>query len=90
MSAPKIFKVKLKNYILIILLVFKCIEVGIDSSVSEPGYQCRGLKAKQKSALELISRAASSVGVMYRSHDPNTGSYPGGGEIPKKKAGRNT
>ena len=35
-------------------------------------------------ALELISRAASSVGVMYRSHGPNTGSNPGGGQIPKK------
>ena len=34
--------------------------------------------------LELISRAASSVGVMYRSHGPNTGSNPGGGQIPKK------
>ena len=30
-------------------------------------------------AIELISRAASSVGVMYCSHDPNTGSNPGGG-----------
>ena len=36
-------------------------------------------------ALELISRAVSSVGVMYRSHGPNTGSNPGGGQIPKKK-----
>ena len=34
-------------------------------------------------ALELISRAASSVGVMYRTHGPNTGSNPGG-KIPKK------
>ena len=35
-------------------------------------------------ALELISRAASSVGVMYRSHGPNTGSNPGEGQIPEK------
>ena len=28
--------------------------------------------------LELISRAVSSVGVMYRSSGPNTGSNPGG------------
>ena len=35
--------------------------------------------------LELISRAASSVGVLYRSLGPNTGSNPGGGQIPKKK-----
>ena len=35
-------------------------------------------------ALELISRAVSSVGVIYRSHRPNTGSNPGGGQIPKK------
>ena len=38
--------------------------------------------------LELISRAASSVGVMYRSHGPNTGSNLGGGQIPKKKASK--
>ena len=35
-------------------------------------------------ALDLISRAASSVGAMYRSHGPNTGSNPGGGQIQKK------
>ena len=35
-------------------------------------------------ALELISTAASSVGVMHRTHGPNTGSNPGGGQIPKK------
>ena len=29
-------------------------------------------------------KAASNVGVMYRSHGPNTGSNPGGGQIPKK------
>ena len=34
--------------------------------------------------LEIISRAASSVGVMYRSHGPITWSNPGGGQIPKK------
>ena len=37
------------------------------------------------SALELISRAASSVGVMYRSNGRNTGSNPGEGRIRKKK-----
>ena len=36
-------------------------------------------------ALELHSRAESSVGVMYRSSGPNTGSNPGGGRILKKK-----
>ena len=36
-------------------------------------------------ALELHSRAASSVGVMYRSSGPNTGSNPGEGRILKKK-----
>ena len=35
-------------------------------------------------ALELHSRAESSVGVMYRSSSPNTGSNPGGGWILKK------
>ena len=35
-------------------------------------------------ALELISRAVSSVGVMYHSHGPNTGSTPGRGQKPKK------
>ena len=35
-------------------------------------------------ALELISRAASSVGVMYCIHGPNRGSNPGGGQIQKK------
>ena len=35
-------------------------------------------------ALELISRATSSVGVIYRSHSPNTRSNLGGGQIPKK------
>ena len=34
--------------------------------------------------LELLSRAVSSVGVMYRSSGPNTGSNPGGGRILKK------
>ena len=31
------------------------------------------------------SRAASSVGVMYRSSGPNTGSNSGGGQIQKKQ-----
>ena len=35
-------------------------------------------------ALELISRAASNVDVMYRSSVPTTGSNPGGGRILKK------
>ena len=34
--------------------------------------------------LEVYSRAVSSVGVMYHSSGPNTGSNPGGGR--KKKA----
>ena len=36
-------------------------------------------------ALELISRAVSSVGVRYHTHGPNTGSNPGGGQIQKKR-----
>ena len=45
-----------------------------------------GVTAKSTCArLGHIYRAASSVGVMYRSHGPNTGSNPGGGQIPKKK-----
>ena len=39
-------------------------------------------------ALELHSRAASSIGVMYRFRGPNTGSNPGGGQILKKKGER--
>ena len=35
--------------------------------------------------LEVISQAASSVGVMYRSHGPNTGSNPVGGQTQKKQ-----
>ena len=35
-------------------------------------------------ALELLSRAASSVGVMYPSSNPNTGSNSRGGKILKK------
>ena len=38
-------------------------------------------------ALELLSRAASSEGVMYRSSGPNTGSNPRGGRIQKKRKG---
>ena len=47
-------------------------------------------KGKYVPALELISRATSSVGVMYRSHGPNTGSNPRGGQIPKKNYSTNT
>ena len=31
----------------------------------------------------LLCSAESSVGIMYRSSGPNTGSNPGGGRIPK-------
>ena len=37
-------------------------------------------------ALELYSRAESSVGITYRSSSPNTGINPGGGRILKKSA----
>ena len=37
-----------------------------------------------KPTLELYSRAASSVGVMFCSSGPNTGSNSGGGWIQKK------
>ena len=42
-------------------------------------------KSIHKNRPRAKSRAASSVGVMYRSHDPNTGSNLRGGQIPKKK-----
>ena len=44
-----------------------------------------GGKATTMSALELHSRAALSVGVMYHSSGPNIGSNPRGGRIQKKK-----
>ena len=42
------------------------------------------VRPRSDPALELHSRAASSVGVMYRSSGPNTGSNSGGGRIQKK------
>ena len=41
------------------------------------------LRPRSEPTLELHSRAASSVGVMYRSSVPNTGSNSGGGRIKK-------
>ena len=38
---------------------------------------------RSEPALELYSRAASNVGVMYRSRGPNTGSNPVEGRIKK-------
>ena len=43
------------------------------------------IRPRSEPGLELHSRAASSVGVMYRSSDPNTGSNHGGGRILEKK-----
>ena len=45
------------------------------------------VQPRSEPALELHSRAASSVGVMYRSSNPNTGSNSGGGWIQKKRSG---
>ena len=42
------------------------------------------LRPRSEPALELHSRAASSIGVMYRSRGPNTGNNSGGGRILKK------
>ena len=42
------------------------------------------LVALPRSGKPHISRAASSVGVMYHVSGPNTGSNPGGGRIQKK------
>ena len=43
------------------------------------------LQSRSEPALELHSRAVSSVGVRYRSSGPNTGSNSGGGQIQKNK-----
>ena len=42
------------------------------------------IRPRSVPALVLISRAVSSVGVVYRSNGPNTGSNPGEGQIRKK------
>ena len=44
-----------------------------------------GPRPRSEPALELYSRAKSSVGVMYHSIGPNTGSHPGGRRILIKK-----
>ena len=44
----------------------------------------RDLQPRYEPALELHSRAASNVGVMYHSSGPNTRSNSGGGRILKK------
>ena len=44
-----------------------------------------GVRDIEERKLELQSRAASSVGVIYRSSGPNTRSNPGGGRIQKKE-----
>ena len=46
----------------------------------------RGIYVRPRSvpAVELHSRAESSVGIMYRSRGPNTGSNPGERQIQKK------
>ena len=43
------------------------------------------VRPRSAPALELLSRATSSVGVMYRSSSPNTGSNPGEWRIKKIK-----
>ena len=43
---------------------------------------CHGLR---EPCYYSVSRAASSVGVMYRISGPNTGTNPGGGRILKQK-----
>ena len=42
-----------------------------------------GVRPRSAPAPELISRAESSVGIMYHSSGPNTGSNSGGGLILK-------
>ena len=41
------------------------------------------VRPRSAPALEVISRAESSVGVIYHSSGPNTGRNPGGGQIQK-------
>ena len=43
------------------------------------------VRPRSAPALEVISRAESSVGVIYHSSGPNTGRNPEGGRILKKK-----
>ena len=43
------------------------------------------VQPRSEPALELNSRAGSSVGVMHCSSGPNTGSHPGGRRILKNK-----
>ena len=45
---------------------------------------CLDIWPRSAPALEIIRRAASNVGVMYRSSGPFTGSNPGGWQILKK------
>ena len=57
------------------------------SSSSHPGEtsdSTSDVQPRSAPALELLSRAVSSVGVMYRSSGPDTGSNPGEGRILKK------
>ena len=57
------------------------------TSSSHPGEASESIsnvRPRSTPTLELLSRAMSSVGVMYRSSGPNTGSNPGGGQIQKK------
>ena len=44
------------------------------------------IQLRSEATLELQSRAVSSVGVMYCSSSPNTGSNSGGGQILKKNS----
>ena len=55
-----------------------------------PSFNLSDVRPRSAPAQELISKAASSVGVMYCSSGPNTGSNPGGGPIKKNVVHKNS
>ena len=55
-----------------------CLSIQSSSNLSND-------RPRSEPALELYSRATTSVGIMYRSSGPNTGSNSEGGWIQKKK-----
>ena len=63
-------------------VLYGCVSWKAACFISEPALE---LVALPRSGEPHISRAASSVGVMYRVSGPNTGSNPGGGRILNKK-----
>ena len=67
-----------------LLLEKHCALLGNEETQLTKLLNLSDVQPRSAPALELISRAKSSVGVMYRSSGPNTGSNPGGGQILKK------